>query len=174
MEKKVNWENCKTNLQRLVAYWVKIEYRHLYENATQSDIRKIYGRWAKTASIILKKCNNNLELAKKILEEGRKYFARKKLNYTMETILRNIEKIKMFVERKRYDLALFNQYVELCRKNKTNIDETQLETLLNKLEKPDIYLENKIIEEKRKIKIDENFIKLINKKYDKFFGGLNG
>lgn len=174
-KRKVNWENCKNNLQKLVAFWVKIEYRDLYENATTDEIKKLYGRWAKSASNLLKKCNNDLEMAKKILYEGRMFFRKKKLNYTIETILRNFEKIKQYCSKKRYDVALFNQYVDLCQENKTKIDKEKLEDFLNKIENPNAYLESKIIEEKRKMKIDYNIQKLIDEKFKNFlnFGGAN-
>lgn len=88
-KKSVNWENCNTDLQRLVAHYVKIEMPELYHSATQSQSTGIFKRYGRAASEILAVAGN-LDTAIKSFDSARMFFIQKNLSWNLSTVAKNI------------------------------------------------------------------------------------
>ena len=88
-KKPVNWENCHTDLQRLVAHYVAAEMPELFASATQAQAAGIFKRYGRAASEILAVAGN-LETAKAAFDKSRACFNSKNLSWNLSTIAKNI------------------------------------------------------------------------------------
>ena len=169
----VNWDNAKTDLHKLVAYWIQIDNPHLYQTATRGQIKGIYSRIAKSCKAILD-ISGDLETAKKATSICRNWLIEKKLNFTIETILRNIPKFVDMIKKNEIlppeiDTALWREYIELKQIKGQNIDKEKiisyLKEIISKGYNPNKILEKKIIELKRtkKDNISDIVIDIANK-----------
>ena len=84
-----NWEDCKNDVQRLIAFWVRLEHPDLYQGATREQKREFFRRFARDASSILKMAGN-LKIAMDAVLECRGWLMEKGLEYNLSTIARNI------------------------------------------------------------------------------------
>jgi hypothetical protein len=89
IKNKANWDNCKTDLQRLLAHYVRTEYPGLYANATQEQASGIFKRYGRAASEILSVAGD-ADMAIKAFNTGRAYFNKKGLSWNLSSISKNI------------------------------------------------------------------------------------
>ena len=85
----VNWDNCRTDLQRLIAHYVRVEMPELYAKATQAQATGIFKRYGTAASEILTVAGD-VETAKKAFDYGRKTFNEQDLSWNLSTIAKNV------------------------------------------------------------------------------------
>jgi hypothetical protein len=88
-QKPVNWENCRTDLQRFIAHYVRLEMPALYQNATQAQANGVFKRYGRAASEILAVAGD-LTTAKAAFDKGRAVFGAKGLSWNLSTISKNI------------------------------------------------------------------------------------
>ncbi len=86
----VNWDNCKTDHQRFMAYYIKCEYPELYMSATQEQANDKFARYGKAAKEILTAAGN-LESAIEILNRAKTYFCKQGLSWNLSTIAKNCD-----------------------------------------------------------------------------------
>ena len=84
----VNWENCRTDLQRLIAHFVKITTPALYANCSQAQASGIFKVQGKAASEILKQCGT-ADIACRVLDKASKYFYDKGLDWSLHAVNRS-------------------------------------------------------------------------------------
>lgn len=104
--KLVNWENCRTDLQRLAAYYLKCYAPAMYASATTAQATEFFKRQSRALTSICRQAGD-VEVAKKILDIAADYYFRrpKPLTWNLDTVARNIiefiDKAKMEVENAR-------------------------------------------------------------------------
>jgi hypothetical protein len=120
---KVNWDNCRNDNQRLMAFWVQLEHPELYKNATKEQAQEFFKRFTRDSSSILKMAGN-LEVAKEAVKACREWLSSKKLEYNLTTIARNIgkfidEAIRKYQLPPETDLYLLAEYQRLYKEIKS-------------------------------------------------------
>lgn len=89
MKQPINWENCTTDLQRLICHYIKTEMPALYQNATQGQATEIFKRYGRDASSILKVAGS-VDIAIKSYYKSRNWFKGKGLAWNLSSVARNI------------------------------------------------------------------------------------
>jgi len=155
---KVNWDNCRNDNQRLMAFWVQLEHPELYKNATKEQAQEFFKRFTRDSSSILKMAGN-LEVAKEAVKACREWLRSKKLEYNLTTIARNIgkfldETIRNYQLPPETDLFLLEEYRKLYKELKgEDIQQLELVKLIKQRMKETGKWVNEILEEGvRKIK----------------------
>jgi predicted transcriptional regulator len=123
LNQKSGWD-CKTDTQRLLEFWVQIEYPSLYQSASNEQRREIFRRFSRDASSILKVAGS-LEVAKEAMVACRNWLIEKKLEYNLTTIAKKIHRFLDEAFRKysfppETDLSLLEEYKKLYRELKGN------------------------------------------------------
>ncbi len=85
----VNWENCRSDHQRFIAYYVAKEMPELYKNATQAQANGLFKRYGRAASEVLS-VSGDIDTARAAFDLGRAYFVQKGLPWNLSTISKNI------------------------------------------------------------------------------------
>lgn len=165
----VNWENCRSDIQRFVAFWVKLNEPNLYNNATKEQVYAIYGQYARYAKSILG-IAGDLEKAKEASKMCREWLLRNKLSYNLATIARNIGRFLNRINKNadvpiEVDLALWNEYCELREMKKGKFDKNKalefIKDIISQGKNPNELLERRIVELKRDNSDVIDFIKTI-------------
>lgn len=171
-EPEVNWENCKTDIQRFIAFWIKIDQPNIYYTATKEQVKAIYGLYAKYSKVILDAAGD-LEVAKEAASMCRDWLVREKLSYNIATVARNITKfIDAIVKKNRVpvevDYALWEEYCKLRELKKGAFDKSKvleyIKNLISHGKNPNELLERKILELKRDNSDVPDFIRNIKVK----------
>lgn len=169
-DKLVNWSNAKTDNQKFIAYWLEMDNPNLYKTATSSQIKGIYGRFAKSSKAILD-IAGDLETAKEAAKLCREWLISRKLDYTLETISKHLHKFVEMLKRKEIlppeiDVALWSEYCELREIKKGKFDKTKVIDYLKQEiysgKNPNKIIENRIIELKHDNSNIPDVIKNIN------------
>lgn len=90
-EKQVNWDNCKTDIQRLIAYHISVDTPEVYASAKSPAIQAIFKRHCRDAKDILDVAGS-LDIAKQAYIIGKRYFesrSPKPLPWNLTTIAKN-------------------------------------------------------------------------------------
>ncbi len=85
----VNWENCRSDHQRFIAYYVAKEMPELYKNATQAQANGLFKRYGRAASEVLS-VSGDIDTARAAFDLGRAYFVQKGLSWNLSTLSKNI------------------------------------------------------------------------------------
>jgi len=97
----VNWENCRTDHQRLAAYYLKCYSPALYASATVTQATEFFKRQSRALVSICKQAGN-ITVAYRLLDIGAAYYAKRGLTWNLDTIASNIiefiDKAKMEAE----------------------------------------------------------------------------
>lgn len=86
---RVNWDNCRSDLQRLMAHMVKREMPELYQSATQSQANSLFKRYGKSASEVLGVAGD-LPTAIRAFDLAMAHFNGKGLAWNLSTVSKNI------------------------------------------------------------------------------------
>jgi hypothetical protein len=158
VDNKVNWDNCKNDNQRLMAFWVQLDHPELYKNATKEQAQEFFKRFTRDSSSILKMAGD-LEIAKEAVKACREWLRSKKLEYNLTTIARNIGKflndaIRLYSLPPETDLFLLEEYRKLYKELKgEDIQQLELVKLIKQRMKETSKSVNEILEEGiRKVK----------------------
>lgn len=155
--KLINWDNAKSDNQKFISFWIKIDNPTLYKTATSDQIKGVYGRFAKATKAILD-IAGDLETAKKAASMCRDWLKSKNLDYTLETISKHLVKFVDGIKRNEIlppevDSVLWSQYCELREIKKGKFDKikaiNELKNIISISKNPNNVLEQKIIELKR-------------------------
>ena len=86
-KKAVNWDNCKTDLQRVVATYVRVGNSHLYAPGacTQAQATAIFKVQGKPAAEILAQCGD-AATACRVVELAAKYYQSKGLDWSLHAV----------------------------------------------------------------------------------------
>lgn len=85
----VNWDNCKSDLQRFLSHYIKSEMPDLYVSATKEQANGLFKRYGRAASEILAVAGS-LNLACRAFDLARAYFTKKGLSWNLSTVSANI------------------------------------------------------------------------------------
>ena len=84
----VNWDNCKTDLQRFLAYYISVETPELYKRATKAQANAVFKRYGRAASEFLGVAGG-LGIAKRAFDLAAAHFAKKGLSWNLSTVTAN-------------------------------------------------------------------------------------
>lgn len=84
----VNWDNCRSDLQRFITYYVKVEFPELYQTTTTKQATGIFKRYGKAGSEILSVAGD-LDTAKAAFDSARAYFMKQGLSWNLSTVAKN-------------------------------------------------------------------------------------
>ncbi|MFA5937345.1 MAG: hypothetical protein WC822_05745, partial [Candidatus Paceibacterota bacterium] len=103
----VNWDNCKTDLQRLAAYYIKCYDPDWYASSTQEQATEFFAKQGKALKSILAQ-TGSLDVAKKTIDVASVYYCDrpKPLTWNLHTVAANMiefrQKAKKEVEDARH------------------------------------------------------------------------
>lgn len=89
VDKLVNWDNCKSDLQRLLAHYVMREMPDMYASATQAQANSLFKRYGRAASEVLGVAGN-LPTAIRAFDLAMAHFNGKGLSWNLSTVSKNI------------------------------------------------------------------------------------
>jgi glutamine synthetase adenylyltransferase len=84
----VNWDNCTSDLQRVVAHYVKISTPALYANCSKSQATGIFKEQGKAVGPLLRQCGN-AETACRVIDKAAKYYQSKGLDWSLYAVSRS-------------------------------------------------------------------------------------
>ena len=87
--KPVNWENCRTDHQRLAAYYLKYWSAKLYASATVIQANAFFKRQSRPLISICEQAGD-IATAKKCLDLAAEYYSKRGLTWTLDTIASNM------------------------------------------------------------------------------------
>jgi len=182
IENKADLDDCGDDIQRLIDFWVQIEYPDLYQHASNGQRQEIFKRFSRDASFILKVAGN-LQLAKEAIVACRNWLMEKELAYNLTTIANNISKFLNETIRKypfppETDLELLEEYKRLYRELKgKDVDQLELANLIRQRVKEGNKDANEVLVEGiRKIKqrLNGEINKVLAEGIQRIKQGLNG
>lgn len=85
--KAVNWENCKTDIQRVVAHYVKITTPHLYAPGacTQSQATAIFKVQGKAVAPLIAQCGD-VPTTCRVIDLAAKYYHGRGLDWSLHAV----------------------------------------------------------------------------------------
>jgi hypothetical protein len=86
--KSVNWDNCRSDLQRLLAYYVSVETPDLYKTATQAQANGVFKRYGRAASELLAVAGD-LPTAKRAFDLAMAHFNKRGLSWNLSSVAAN-------------------------------------------------------------------------------------
>lgn len=98
---RVNWENCKSDMQRLISWYVATYLPELYETALKTQVRAFYGINSKRFAGILN-VSGSLDVAKDAIKLFTDHFSKNGWAWNMKTLDSNISDfINLALEKRR-------------------------------------------------------------------------
>ncbi len=100
----VNWDNCRTDLQRVVAAYVRVSTPALYKPGacTQAQATAIFKQQGKAVGPILEQCGN-VDTAIRVIELAAGYYLKKGLDWSLYAVSKNcIDYLNIIEKEKNY------------------------------------------------------------------------
>ena len=108
VDRCVDWKNCKSDIQRLIAHYVWSEMPELYQKATQAQANGVFKRYGQAASDILAVAGD-IETAKRAFDLAKAYFNEKELSWNLSSVAKNIaEFVNSAIQEKPYGIKRTN------------------------------------------------------------------
>lgn len=87
--KPVNWANCKSPIQRIIARYVELGQPALYAYATQAEATGLFKEQGKAVGPILAQCGGNVDTAVRVVELAAAYYGKKGLDWSLYAVAKN-------------------------------------------------------------------------------------
>lgn len=88
-QKPVNWANCKSPIQRIIARYVELGQPALYAHATQAEATGLFKEQGKAVGPILAQCGGNVDTAVRVVELAAAYYGKKGLDWSLYAVAKN-------------------------------------------------------------------------------------
>jgi len=85
----VNWDTCKTNIQRIMKFYISTYCPDLYVGYTNKEYAAFVSRNGKAISGILDQCRDNIDIATQVIKDAGAYFSKKGLDWSLYAVDRN-------------------------------------------------------------------------------------
>jgi len=87
--KPVNWVNCKSPIQRIIARYVELGQPALYAHATQAEATALFKVQGKAVGPILEQCGGDVSVALRVIELAAAYYGKKGLDWSLYAVSKN-------------------------------------------------------------------------------------
>ena len=88
-QKPVNWANCKSPIQRVIAKYVELGQPALYAHATQAEATGLFKEQGKAVGPILAQCGGDVAVAVRVVELAAAYYGKKGLDWSLYAVSKN-------------------------------------------------------------------------------------
>jgi hypothetical protein len=88
-QKPVNWANCKSPIQRIIARYVELGQPALFAHATQAEATGLFKEQGKAVGPIMAQCGGNVDTAVRVVELAAAYYGKKGLDWSLYAVAKN-------------------------------------------------------------------------------------